>query len=150
MVLLPNGDLVIIYVARLGYIDAPDGYPQFGVEAIVSHDNGQSWDLDHRYLLHTWQGTTKGKGFFWGAPQGTSSLLLANGEILTVFGTGYRIQPKSEGPDADAVPHDIALIRWRVNDKGLNNDRTVSQAPFDSDLRNKFDPSREKTEAIQK
>jgi hypothetical protein len=134
MGLLPNGGVVMTYAARLGYTNTPDGFPQFGVEAIVSHDNGQSWDLDHRYLLHTWVGGNKGKNFFAGAPQSTSSLSLSDGEILTAFGAGYRIHLPGN-------PHDVGLIRWQVNDKGLNADQIITQAPFDSDLRNQFDPS---------
>ncbi|MDA1215134.1 MAG: sialidase family protein, partial [Planctomycetota bacterium] len=47
MVLLPNGDLVMTYVVRKGYIDSPDGFRQFGIEAVVSKDHGRTWDLDH-------------------------------------------------------------------------------------------------------
>ncbi len=48
---MPNGDMVMTYVVRKGYIDASDGYPQFGIEAVVSRDNGRTWDMDHRHLF---------------------------------------------------------------------------------------------------
>ena len=51
MVVLPCGDIVMIYASRMGYVETPNGYPQFGVEAVVSHDHGEIWDLDHRYIL---------------------------------------------------------------------------------------------------
>jgi len=44
MVLMPNGDIVMTYVVRLGYPATHEGFPQFGVEALVSHDNGKTWD----------------------------------------------------------------------------------------------------------
>jgi len=48
LVLMPDGDIVMTYVVRKGgYVDSKDGFPQFGVEAIVSHDHGRTWDLDH-------------------------------------------------------------------------------------------------------
>ena len=46
MVLLPNGSILMTYVVRKGYTDTADGYPRFGIEAIVSRDNGRSWDLE--------------------------------------------------------------------------------------------------------
>jgi hypothetical protein len=31
-------------------------------------------------------------------------------------------------------------MKWRVNDHPTNADRTIADAPFDSDARNVFDP----------
>ena len=56
----PSGEIVMTYVVRKGYVDSPDGFPQFGVEAVVSRDHGQTWDLDHRYILHHWIGHIEG------------------------------------------------------------------------------------------
>ena len=130
MVLLPDGRIVMTYVVRKGYVDTPEGFPQFGVEAVVSRDNGATWDLDHRYILADWPGNRKDAGSWHRSSQATSSVLLPDGSILTAFGTGYRTPPE----------RDVGLVRWRVNNKGLNDDRTVAGAPFDSDLRNLFDP----------
>ena len=50
---------------------------------------------------------------------------------------------RSEGDaccQEDFSPRDVGLVNWRVNDEGLNDDKTISSAPFDSDLRNRFDP----------
>ena len=137
MVLLPNADIVMTYVVRLGYKGTPEGFPQFGIEAVVSHDHGKTWDLDHRYLLTTWSGAIKGSDAYWASSHTTSSVLLPDGFILTVFGTGYRVPPDAKSPG----PMDVGLIRWQVNNEGLNSDQTVTQAPFDSDLRNQFDAS---------
>ncbi|MBP87388.1 MAG: hypothetical protein CMJ64_11810 [Planctomycetaceae bacterium] len=137
LVLMPNQDIVMTYVVRLGYVDDRNGFPQFGIEAVVSHNHGVTWDLDHRYLLHVWSGKRKGKTYWWPSSQATSSTLLSDGAILTAFGTGYRIQA---GPDSPQAPRDVGLIKWRPNTKPVNSERAVRDAAFDSDLRNVFDP----------
>ncbi len=137
LVLMPNQDIVMTYVVRLGYVDDQNGFPQFGIEAVVSHDHGVTWDLDHRYLLHVWSGKRKGKTYWWPSSQATSSTLLADGAILTAFGTGYRIKAGKDSPQA---PRDAGLIEWRLNTKPVNAESTIRDAAFDSDLRNVFDP----------
>jgi hypothetical protein len=144
LVLMPNHDIVMTYVVRKGYADTPDGYPQFGIEAVVSHDHGQTWDLDHRYLLHTWVGNRKGSNqnlpgpqAWWASSQATSTVLLPDGNLLTAFGTGYRSKPNDQGMSA---PRDAGLIRWRLNEKPVNLDRRIRDAAPDSDLRNWLDP----------
>ncbi|GIT30225.1 MAG: hypothetical protein Ct9H300mP1_22710 [Planctomycetaceae bacterium] len=112
---MPNKDIVMTYVVRLGYVDDKDGFPQFGIEAVVSHDHGVNWDLDHRYLLHVWSGKRKGETYWWPSSQSTSSTLLPDGSILTAFGTGYRIQAGKDSPQA---PRDVGLVKWRLNPKG--------------------------------
>jgi hypothetical protein len=80
----------------------------------------------------------------WAAPQNTSSILLPDGSILTAFGTGFRSQRVRSGLGGfgySPVPFDIGLVRWRVSGEGLNSDATISNAAFDSDLRNVFDPT---------
>ena len=142
MVVLPNGDIVMTYAARKGYTNTPEGYPQFGVEAIISHDNGKTWDLDHKYILAAWAGNRTDPGWSWArSPQSTSSVLLPDGSILTAFGTGYRaIVPKPKKDEQKFNPRDVGLVKWRVNNEGLNDDTTIADAPFDSALRNWFDP----------
>jgi len=131
MVLMPDGDIVMTYVARKWYVDTPEGYPQFGVEAVVSRDNGRTWDLDHRYILAAWPGNQTDQKSSWRrSSQATSSVLLPDDSILTAFGTGYRTPPE----------RDVGLVHWRVNNEGLNDDRTVANARYDSYLRNRFDP----------
>jgi hypothetical protein len=117
MVLMPNGEIVMTYVVRKGYPDTPDGLPQFGIEAVVSRDNGQSWDLDHRYILTKWTGNRKRvpdeyqpvPQAWWASSQATSAVLLPDGSLLTAFGTGYRSQP---GPGGLPIPRDVGLVLW--------------------------------------
>ncbi len=138
MVLLPGGNIVMTYVVRKGYTEDADGFARFGIEAVLSCDNGQTWDLDHRYILHQWTGNRKGSEYWWASSQATSTVLLPDGSLLTAFGTGYRSQPGPKGPG----PRDVGLIRWRPAGTPLNTDRTVTDAPPDSDLRNLFDPGK--------
>ena len=135
LVLMPDGDIVMTYVVRLGYVNTKDGFRQFGVEAIVSHDHGRTWDLDHKYILHAWASNQKGKHAWWPSSQATSSQLLPDGSIITAFGTGYRIRSDVQ------APRDIGLVQWRRNTGPVNTDTTIRDAAFDSDLRNIFDPS---------
>ncbi len=148
MLLMPNHDIVMTYVVRKGYVDTPDGYPQFGIEAVVSHDNGQTWDIDHRYLLHTWAGNRKGSNedrpgpqAWWASSQATSSVLLPDGAIITAFGTGYRSQPGPPGQEHLFRPRDVGLVLWQLGNQPLDDDRTIRDAPFDSDIRNVLDPA---------
>ena len=117
--LMPNGDIVVSYVVRTGYPDTDDGYPQFGIEAVVSKDNGETWDMDNRYILDSWVGKIKAascpeekikSGDWYCAPHTTSSILLPSGSILTSYGTHYRAQ--SEGWEPFYGPRDTGLVKW--------------------------------------
>ena len=99
---MPNQDIVMTYVVRKGYTNDKDGFPRFGIEAVVSRDHGQTWDLDHRYILHCWTGKRKGDTYWWPSSQATSSVLLPDGSILTAFGTGYRIKAIHPAPGTSA------------------------------------------------
>lgn len=113
MLLMPNNDIVMTYAVRLGYPETVDGYPQFGIEAVVSHDNGETWDLDHRYVLDTWTGNRlrTESNFWWSGVFNTSSVLLPDGSILTAFGTDYREQT---GAGNLPAPRDVGLVEWRL------------------------------------
>ena len=108
MILLPDNHIVMTYVVRKGYPKTPDGFIQFGIEAVVSKDNGQTWDLDHRYILHQWPSYRKDKNAWYASSQSTATVLLPDGTILTAFGTGYRSKGGREGP------RDVGLVRWQV------------------------------------
>lgn len=133
MILLPSGEIVMTYVVRNGYADDENGYPRFGIEAVISKDNGRTWDLDHKYILASY--TAQIKGTWWGSTQSTSSVLLPDGSLLTAFGTGVR-----NVPTQNICKMDVALIKWRPSRKRTNSEHTLRDAPYQSDLRNKFDP----------
>jgi hypothetical protein len=113
MVLLPDGRIAMTYVARLGYPNTADGFPQFGVEAVVSRDNGQTWDLEHRYILAEWAGNLKGEDFWHSGVQSSSTVLLPDQSLLTAFGTGFDARAGRPGPD-DNLFWDVATVHWRM------------------------------------
>lgn len=136
---MPDGRLVMTYVVRKGYVDTPDGYPQFGIEAIVSTDHGHTWDLDHRYILDAWKGNRQGENGWWASCQATSTVLFPDGALLTAFGTGYRSQPDSKEANHPA-PRDAGAVLWRLSGAKLDDTKTIRNAAADSDARNVFDP----------
>jgi hypothetical protein len=107
MILLPDGRILMTYVVRLGYPNTADGFPVVGVEAIVSNDNGQTWDMEHRYILAKWESDLRGEDSWYCSVQSTSTVLLPNNTVLTAFGTGFRNFPGAEWCKMDA-----AVIRW--------------------------------------
>ena len=111
LVLLPDGKLVMSYVVRLGYPATWQGIPQFGVEAVVSHDHGQTWDKEHRYVLASWEGNITGDQAWFCGVQSTSTVLMPDGMLLTAFGTGFR-----NPADATVCKMDVALVRWRIDE----------------------------------
>jgi len=128
MAILPDGRIVMSYIARMGYPDTADGFRQFGVEAVVSRDNGQTWDLPHRYVLADWvgnlrsaidaQGIRHEQTYDWYCgPQCSSTVALSSGEIITAFAAGFRTMP---GDKKEVM--DVAVIRWRA-DSDVMKDR---------------------------
>jgi len=111
MVVLADGRIVMSYVVRMGYEDTSDGFPQFGIEAVVSRDHGRTWDVDRRYILAKYAGNEKVERRWWAAPQGTSTLVMPDGSILTAYGTCFRGQPCEHNT---AIPADVGLVRWQV------------------------------------
>ena len=108
-VLMPNNDLVMTYVVRKGYDDTPEGLPQSGIEAVVSHDHGQTWDLDRRYVLDKWLGEWEdrpGGKIKLMAPNETYTVLLRDGSLMTSFERGVQ--------EAGAKYRRILkLVHWR-------------------------------------
>jgi hypothetical protein len=138
IVVLPSHDIVMSYVVRKGYPDSLEGYPQFGIEAIVSHDDGETWDLDHRYILTQWRGVAKGPNSWYASSQSTSTLRMPDGSLLTAFGTGYRSRDTSG--KGRPQPRDIGLVSWKESKAPVKRDRTVTDSNWESNLRNEFNP----------
>jgi hypothetical protein len=70
---LPDGRILMTYAARIGELD---GMNYHGIEAVVSSDNGVTWDWEHRFILFRWIDQCTH------SPQ---SVRLSDGRILTVF-----------------------------------------------------------------
>lgn len=103
------------YVVRLGYSNTAAGFPEVGVEAVVSSDNGQTWDMDHRYVLARWEGNLRGEDSWYCSVQSTSTILLSDGTILTAFGAGFRNKPGT-----DWCKMDVAMVRWRIDSQSAD------------------------------
>ncbi len=132
MVVMPSGDIVMTYVVRNGYTNDNDGFPRFGIEAVVSKDNGKTWDLDHKYILASYSAQIKDT--WWGSTQSTTNVLLPDGYILTAFGTGVRNLPTQS-----ICKMDVAMVKWKPSGQAINTETTLRDALYESDLRNKFD-----------
>jgi hypothetical protein len=104
---MADGTLVMIYVMRQDI--APDGvhYASYrrGCGALVSRDNGLTWDLTRECRLHEFDFATSREG---SAHEGISTLacghtcstLLSDGSILTAYG--------------HYISKGIAMIRWKL------------------------------------
>jgi hypothetical protein len=112
-VLMPNNDLIMTYVVRMGYDDTPEGLPQYAIEAVLSHDHGQTWSLRRRYVLDRWLGEWEdrpnGKVKLM-APNETYTVLLPDGSLMTSFERGVQ--------EANAKYHRILkLVHWRLREE---------------------------------
>lgn len=137
LVKMPNNDLLMTYIVRKGYTPNAGGYPRHGIEAVISRDNGKTWDLDHRIVLASYEGNLKGiphRDWFCSV-QSTSTVLLPDQTILTAFGTGFK-----NLQNTPVCQMDVVLIRWKWPENTLNNDRHLAEAAYDSELRNVHEP----------
>lgn len=66
------------YAVRMGELE---GDMYHGIEAVLSHDNGRTWDWDNRFILFRWA--------MHQAMHSPDSLELADGRILTLFTYHY-------------------------------------------------------------
>jgi hypothetical protein len=96
--LLPDGTLVMTHIVRVDIEDGRLASYRRGCEAIVSRDNGATWDLAGRYVLDEY---AYAENTYWinGVCGHVGSTVLADGAILTAYGN-Y----SAKG---------IGLIRWR-------------------------------------
>lgn len=96
--LLPDGSLVMAHIVRVDIEDGRSASYRRGCEAIVSRDNGATWDLAGRYVLDAYEYADNS---YWinGVCGHVGSAVLADGAILTAYGN-YNAKG-------------IGLIRWR-------------------------------------
>ena len=110
MVVMPNREIVMTYVVRIGYPCNVDGFPQYGIEAVVSRDHGVTWDMSRRLIVDEWTGNLRGHNAWWASPQSTSTVLLPDGSLLTAYGRAADCLPSADGKNGP--PRDIGLVRW--------------------------------------
>ena len=112
LVLMPGGEIVMAYIVREGYPTDPNGFAQFGIEAVVSRDHGKTWNMANRYVLDRWSANSQGSLYYLWAPQGSSTVLLPGNSLLTAYSSGYRIS----NVDAPQMgPRDVGLVRWKLS-----------------------------------
>lgn len=97
---LPGGQMVMTYIVRVDVAEGRLASYRRGCEALVSRDNGRTWDLGHRYILDGFN-FFDGKKWFHGETGHLCSTLLKDGRILTVYG--------------NYVSKGACVIRWRPN-----------------------------------
>ena len=95
---LPNGDLVCVMIVRADVRDKKLASLRRGSDALISHDNGLSWNLNRRYELDAFN-NPKGKCGHIG------SVSLDDGHIISAYGQyvlGAAVLVKWK-PDAEIV-----------------------------------------------
>ena len=81
---LPNGDIVMTLILRQDVQNGKLASYRRGCEAVISHDNGQTWDVAHKYILDEFSFSN---GLPLSNPTGhLFSTLLDDGFILTCYG----------------------------------------------------------------
>lgn len=99
---LPSGDIVMTLIVRSDVRDGTLASYRRGIEAIVSHDHGQSWDIAHKYILDEYEFYD---GVRWsnGKCGHLSSALLDDGSILSCY--------------ANYLSQGGSLIRWKLHEE---------------------------------
>jgi hypothetical protein len=95
---LADGRLVMTLIVRANVQGGKLASYRRGVDALVSKDNGQTWDLGRRYVLDEYN-YYDGDKWFSGECGHLSSLALDDGTILTCYG--------------NYLAKGISLVRWR-------------------------------------
>ena len=95
---LPNGDIVMTVTVRHDLADEKLVSYRRGCEAVISHDNGLTWDLDRKYILDEWE-MYDSLNPSWGYAGHLYATLLDDGSILTVHN--------------NYLTMGMTLIRWR-------------------------------------
>ena len=61
MITLRNGDILLTYAARMGELE---GKMYHGIEAVLSRDNGRTWDWDNRFILFRCADNLNGQDYY--------------------------------------------------------------------------------------
>lgn len=81
---LPNGDLLMVLIVRVDIQGGRLASYRRGLEAIISHDNGLTWDLAHKYVLDDYE-FYDGAEWFNGECGHCCTTLLDNGLVLSAY-----------------------------------------------------------------
>lgn len=93
---LANDDILLTYAVRTGELD---GHVYHGIEAVLSHDNGKTWDWANKFILFRWS--------MQQSMHSPASVVLSDGRILTVFLYNY---DAPWGKPERASPMNIGMV----------------------------------------
>jgi len=99
LLVMPGGRMVMTYIVRADVRNGKLVSYRRGCEAVVSHDNGLTWDVGRTCPLDEYE-FFDGEMWYNAEAGHLSSTLLADGSILTVYG--------------NHLSRGCALIRWRA------------------------------------
>ena len=99
LVVLPNGDLVMTVIVRNDIREGELASYQRGCEAVVSRDNGLTWDVAGKYVLDEYKYLSADK-WFDGKCGHLYTTMLDDGSLLTAYG--------------NYLAKAAVLIRWKV------------------------------------
>ena len=85
LVRLPDDTLVMTVIRRVDVRDGKLATYRRGCDAVISRDNGQSWETDRMYFLDEFQ-YTEGENWVGGKCGHLYSIVLADGSVLTAYG----------------------------------------------------------------
>lgn len=110
---LADGRILMTYASRIGELE---GMVFHGIEAVLSYDNGLTWDWDHRYILCRWP---LDQGMH--SPQ---SRVLSDGRILTIYAhttsfpwTDTDTDPWTNGVNVVNIGN-VSVVIWRLEAGG--------------------------------
>ncbi|MDP7397731.1 MAG: sialidase family protein [Lentisphaeria bacterium] len=85
---MPNGDLVMVVIRRVDFRDGKLASYRRGCDAVVSHDHGETWDIEHMIVLDDYL-FCDDERWVRGLCGHLSSTLLPDGSILTGYGNDF-------------------------------------------------------------
>lgn len=97
LLMMPNGDIVMTMTVRADWRNGGLASYRRGCDALISKDNGLTWNLDKRIILDEYE-FYDGKKWFNGECGHLYSVLLDDGRIITVH--------------ANYLTKGMSLIRW--------------------------------------
>ncbi len=101
---LNNGSLLMTYHGRIGELD---GKTYHGIEGVLSHDHGQTWDWQNRFIIFRW---LPGEGV-----HSPISVQLADGRILTVFQHDEAGRYNRNGAAGRANIGRVSMVIWSAD-----------------------------------
>jgi len=81
----PNGDLVMTYVVRVNVREGRFANQRRGMEALVSRDHGETWNLDEVYILDEFKHLDPNQ-WFNGECGHVAAAALEDGSVLSIYG----------------------------------------------------------------